>query len=51
MSADASEALAGRESVQQFLNAACTGNLDLFRNELYYSLTYLVSDSPPPTPR
>ncbi|KAM7469129.1 hypothetical protein LguiA_007312 [Lonicera macranthoides] len=31
MSADASEALAARESVQQFLNAACTGNLDLFR--------------------
>ncbi|KAM7473458.1 hypothetical protein LguiB_020701 [Lonicera macranthoides] len=31
MSADASEALAARESVQQFLNAACIGNLDLFR--------------------
>ncbi|KAK2987569.1 hypothetical protein RJ640_012339, partial [Escallonia rubra] len=32
MAPDASDALAAREKVQQFLNAACTGNLDLFKN-------------------
>lgn len=31
MAPDASAALAVRQKVQQFLNAACTGNLDLFK--------------------
>ncbi|KAL6146788.1 hypothetical protein ACLB2K_057465 [Fragaria x ananassa] len=31
MAPDASEALAAREIVQQFLNAACTGNVDLLK--------------------
>lgn len=31
MTADASDALAVRQKVQQFLTAACTGNLDLFK--------------------
>uniref|UniRef100_A0A5B7BTU0 Putative ankyrin-1 n=1 Tax=Davidia involucrata TaxID=16924 RepID=A0A5B7BTU0_DAVIN len=31
MATDASVALAVRQKVQQFLNAACTGNLDLFK--------------------
>ncbi|KAL6006869.1 hypothetical protein ACLOJK_032365 [Asimina triloba] len=32
MSSDASAALAVRQKVQQFLNAACTGNLDLLKS-------------------
>ncbi|KAF8091886.1 hypothetical protein N665_0433s0051 [Sinapis alba] len=32
MASDASTALAAREKVQQFLNAACTGNLDFLKN-------------------
>ncbi|XXG88420.1 hypothetical protein AAC387_Pa12g0629 [Persea americana] len=34
MASDASAALAARQKVQNFLNAACTGNLDLLKSKI-----------------
>ena len=36
MAPDAYAALATRNKVQQFLNAACTGNLDLFKSMFFF---------------